>query len=84
MAVVDGLLDEGVSVQLKFLEEESNRDKVICYKDGKELVSGHQVTGTMDFQHNRNCAGGGLRKNSKLMVDALLQALAKADGAAGC
>jgi hypothetical protein len=47
--------DEGISVQLKFLEGEGDRDKVIAFTaDGQELVSCHQVTGTMDFQHNRS------------------------------
>mmetsp|Transcript_85518 Transcript_85518/g.125152 ORF Transcript_85518/g.125152 Transcript_85518/m.125152 type:complete len:82 (+) Transcript_85518:288-533(+) len=80
MPIVDGLLDEGLSVQLKFLGDESQRDKVIIYKDDKELVSCHQVIGSLDFQHNRQCAGAGLRKNSAQMVEAIKTALAKADG----
>ena len=77
MPLVDLLLDEGVSVKLKFLEGEKDRDKVIAYENDTELISCHQVIGSMDFQHNRSCAGGGLRKNSALMAKAIVQALNK-------
>jgi len=83
MPLVESLLDEGISVQLKFLEGEGDRDKVIAFTaDGQELVSCHQVTGTMDFQHNRSV--GMLRKNTKLMAEAIVLSLVQRSAGKAC
>ena len=68
--MTNALVKAGVSCQLKFLESEEDRDKVVVTdEDGKVLAS------SADMQHNRNY--GQLRQNGTDMANKTLAALGK-------
>ena len=70
------LVKAGVSCQLKFLEGEGDRDKVVIYDEaGKELAA------HADMQHNKNY--GQLRQNNAAMSQKVLAALGKSEVKAG-
>lgn len=74
--MIEDLNQESINVQLKFLEDEKDRDIVrILSESGKEIVS-HP-----DMQHNRNYRE--LRKNTQNMVEAVKKALSEEKASAG-
>jgi hypothetical protein len=65
-----------VSCQLKFLEGEGDRDKVVIYDEaGKELAA------HADIQHNKNYCK--LEENNAAMSQKVLVALCKSEVKAG-
>ena len=70
------LVKAGVSCQLKFLEGEGDRDKVVIYDEaGKELAA------HADMQHNKNYHK--LEESNATMSQKVLAALGKSEVKAG-
>ena len=69
-------MDAGVSCQLKFLCDESDRDKVVVMDD-----KGEELARSDDMQHNRNFRD--LRKTGAELSLAVLEAIGKTAKAGG-